>query len=306
MRRGVFFAAVSLFSLLIASQRVLVAGVVTATVGGQSVPLGNLNYSLSPSGDAFVNEATFQLNDAFKVLMNDWGQFRWFQIVTTDTDPINYQGKALKAVYVDPPNGGWDYQRDPAGDFTKGTPGADASPFYENDTGFAGNKNSYPNYDGNLKVFGGKAGTFPIADTSLGLIRTQDMPGLGGNNNKLIFETFLAYISKCMPPNTFQVLAGYTWGIQTDGMGKLSAIAPSDIKFSPDLVPNTNTVNISAALAGPGGFPGWSAVFDSEIQTCCAPEPATWLVIVLMGGYLGIWQRRRARGRVPRVERPSG
>ena len=286
-----------LFSLVVVSQQIVLAGVVTATVAGQSVPLGNLNYSLNASGDNFVNEATFQLNDAFKSLMNDCGQFRWFQIVTTDTDPINYQGKLLKAAYVDPPSGGWDYQRNPAGDFTKGTPGADTSPFYENDIGFAGNKNSYPNLDGSLQVFGGKAGPFPIQDTSLGLIRTQDVPGLGGNNNKLIFETFLAYISDCMPANTFQILGGYTWGIQTDGAGKLSKIAPSDIAFAPDLVPNTNVVNATAALAN--SFPGWTAVFDSEIELCCVPEPATWMVIVLMGGYLGVWQRRgRLRQRV--------
>jgi hypothetical protein len=272
------------FSLIVAGQQIVLAGVVTATVAGQSVPLGNLNYSLNPSGGNFVNEASFQLNDAFKSLMNDCGQFRWFQIVTTDTDPINYQGKLLKAAYVDPPS-------------KNGTPGADTSPFYENDIGFAGNKNSYPNLDGSLKIFGGKAGPFPIQDTSLGIIRTQDVPGLGGKNNQLIFETFLTYISDCMPADTFQVLAGYTWGIQTDGTGKLSSIAPTDINFAPDLVPNTNVVNITAALGN--SFPGWTAAFDSEIELCCVPEPATWLVIVLMGGYLGVWQRRgRLRQRV--------
>jgi hypothetical protein len=287
-------------SLLVAGQQIVLAGVVTANVAGMTQPIGNLNFSLTPSDGAFVNEATFQLNDAFKSLTNDWGQFRWFQIVTTDTDPINYQGKLLKAPYVDPPSGGWDYQRNPAGDFTKGTPGADASPFYENDIGFTGNKNSYPNLDGELQVFGGKNGPFPIQDTGLGLIRTQDVPGLGGANNKLIFETFLAYISDCMPPNTFQVLAGYTWGIQTDGAGKLSKIAPSDITFAPDLIPNTNVVNATAALAN--SFPGWTAMFDSEIEMCCVPEPATWLVIMLMCGYLGVWHWRRARTRAS----PSG
>ena len=50
-----------LLSLVVASQQIVLAGVVTATVAGQSVPLGNLNYSLNASGDNFVNEMPARL-----------------------------------------------------------------------------------------------------------------------------------------------------------------------------------------------------------------------------------------------------
>src|SRR5690348_16489696 len=65
---------------------------VFANVTGQTpgTQIGTLNASATLSGGQVVEEATFQLNNSFLYLMNDaqnW-QFRYFQIVTTDTDPI--------------------------------------------------------------------------------------------------------------------------------------------------------------------------------------------------------------------------
>lgn len=249
---------------------------VFANVTGQvpGTQIGTLNASATLSGGQVVEEATFQLNNSFLYLMNDaqnW-QFRYFQIVTVDTDPINYLGQPLNAPYTDPPSGGWDYQRNPANNLA-GTPGADTSPFYENDNGFVLNPNSYPTYSGSLNVFGGANGNFPIHSQAGGYVRTQDVPGIPANNS-LSFDTLITFYAPGVTGNEFIPLAGYSWGISANGTGALTPTAPVALDLSQDAL-QADVIN----ALGADGFTGWNALFGGTITV---PEPAT-LALLAMG-----------------------
>ena len=250
---------------------------VDANVTGQvpGTQIGTLDSSATLTGGQVVEEATFQLNNSFLYLMNDaqnW-EFRYFQIVTVDTDPINYLGQPLNAPYTDPPSGGWDYQRNPAGNFQAGTPGADTSPFYENDNGFVLNPNSYPTYSGSLNVFGGANGNFPMHSQAGGYVRTQDVPGIPANNS-LTFDTFITFYAPGVTGNQFIPLAGYSWGISANGTGALTPTAPTALDLSQDAL-QADVIN----ALGADGFTGWNALFGGTITV---PEPRT-LALLAMG-----------------------
>jgi hypothetical protein len=261
---------------------------VYANVTGQvpGTQIGTLNSSATLSGGQVVEEATFQLNNSFNYLMNDaqnW-QFRYFQIVTVDTDPINYLGQPLNAPYADPPSNGWDYQRNPANNWQTGTPGADTSPFYENDNGFALNPNSYPTYSGSLNVFGGANGNFPIHSQAGGYVRTQDVPGIPANNS-LSFDTFITFYAPGITGNQFIPLAGYSWGITANGTGALTPTAPTALDLSQDAL-QADVINAMAA----DGFTGWNALFGGTITV---PEPGVLALLAMAFTALVLRVQRR-------------
>lgn len=260
-----------------------------ATVNGTSQQIGALDSGLRNSAGNQVEEGLFQLDNAHKYLMNnDHGcQFRYFQIVYHDPDPIKYLGNPLSAPYTDPPKDGWDYQRTPVNNYTTGSPGADQSPFYENDDTNA-TTYKYPKYSGQLTTFGGQ-GPFPVHSDAGGYVLTQDVPGYGTaamTNTTLDFYTFITFVDNDLRANKqFIILAGYQWGIGRDGTGSYYAIQPTALDLSDELILQPRVADALFA----DGFSDWTALYQGDVN--CVPEPATLLLIAIGGVALN--RRRR-------------
>jgi hypothetical protein len=260
-----------LAALLVAHPAAGLTQPVFGTVNNQLQQIGQMDSSVNNR----VEEAKFQLDNAYKYLMDDSknSQFRYFQIVTNDPDPINYLGQPNVAPYTDPPKDGWDYQRTPANN-VNGLPGADASPFYENDDvvgAFA-----YPKYSGQFNNFGG-AGPFPVHSEANGYVLTQDVPGYGDNsmvNTSLDFYTFIVFINPDLKAaKEFIVLGGYQWGVGRNNAGNYFDIDPTTLDLSTDDLRG----KVSLAL-GADGFGDWTALYGGNLVV---PEPGCFAVVVL-------------------------
>jgi hypothetical protein len=276
---------------------------VSATVNGTNQPIGTIDANYLNYGGANgsrAQEGIFQLNNNNKTLMHDPDcQFRWFQVVTEDTDPINYLGNLLNAPYVDPPYDGWDYQRAPANDWQNGTPGADKSPFYENDD-VMGAAYAYPKYSGTLNVFNNVANV-PVHDEAMGVVRNQDVPGTSANNS-VKFWTFLAYLDAEMAAaKEFFVLWGYSWGVNRAANGNFTYDAISEITYDhiignggPGCVECTFYTALNA-----DGFGEWTAITRDINIIPCVPEPAS-IVLFALGVYaLLVCRRGRSTEKLP-------
>jgi len=170
---------------------------------------------------------------------------------------------------VDPPSNGWDYQRHPPGDPT-GRPGADTSPFYENDT---------PNPDWRFPDFG----AFHTEGVDS---RFEDMPSTGVGEH-VIFKTFLVVVRD--GANTFTAgvqdfgkLAGFSWRLDGGGFQDITALGAVD--------PSMEKEKINPALAN-SGFAGWSTIQPGDLTL--VPEPAGLMGLAIALGLVMARRRRR-------------
>jgi hypothetical protein len=260
---------------------------VSTTVNGRYRKIGAISADyLRPQGNGSkVMEGDFQLNAKHKPLMKDPDcQFRWFQVVHDDTDPVNYLGQLLNAPYTDPPWDGWDYQRSPANDWQNGDPGADRAPFYENDDTTA-TTYKYPKYSGTLNVFnvaGTDQANVPVHSQNGGVVRIQDRPGLSGANEHTKFWSFLTYIDKDLRmEKKFNVVWGFSWGVNrgADGTYFYDAIAeltPADITADDPCRYCT-----SIAALHNSGFGTWTPIFNDINIIKNIPEPTSGILILL-------------------------
>jgi len=130
----------------------------SAVAMGQNTTIGMLTSTIDNAKQ--FEKGVFQLSETYKFLMNDAGgcQFRFFQAITSDSEPAHFPGGMAVAVpYVDPVSGGYNYQQ-AAG-------GADHVPFFENDDG---GKYFYPNYSGALSFGYGFPGGTPVHEQASG------------------------------------------------------------------------------------------------------------------------------------------
>lgn len=268
---------------------------VSATVNGTYQQIGTLDAVYQAyAGGGKAEEGVFQLNAANKFLMNDVCdcEFRWFQVVTEDTSPINYLGSPLAAAYVDPPANGWDYERTPANNYTTGTPGGDSAPFYEDDDSWPGTS-AYGKYSGTLTNFGGTLdANAAIHNATTGTLRTQDVPGLQPSSS-LKFMTFVSFMNSAMKSaKEFDVLWGYSWGISAAANGTLTydnIVEITDAGLTDDGLQGT----IINAM-GADGFNGWTPVFrNANLTVTCVPEPASFVLFLMAGCTLVIRERRK-------------
>lgn len=271
------FAAISIFAACLAIGESASASLpqpVYGTVGGQSVRIGTLESWVRGNN---CEEAWFQLNDDYKYLMCDAQsqQFRYFQISVNDSNPANWHGEELGAPYTDPPSGGWDYERDPPGDWQNGVPGGDTSPFYEDDPGFT--TSTFGTYNDSIKNYMVDDELYTLIHSEeRGYVITQDAPY--PYDYDIVFDTFITYINPYFANNKqFIVLAGYSWGFDSTGG---SIIQPSILDISSETLKTT----VTNAL-GADGFSGWSARYGLEI-----PEPRTLALLGL--GSLAMFRRR--------------
>lgn len=254
---------------------------VKVKVDGAVRSIGSLAGSVTPSGGGFEHYGLFTFDPAYSYL-DDCYDFRWFQTIWYDNCPAQYKGNDLPPAgvpskdAVDPPLDGWDYQRTPANNYTTGTPGADKSPFYENDDN--GNTYAYPN--------------FAARHTEGVDSWTDDFPGIcDGYDVKTVWNTFLVVTGGNIPANQFGILAGYEWRVGRNnvndgtGQGTKYGSTGGTVIFGDAALVNT-------ILAG-SGFTTWSALLNPDLDLTCIPEPAT---LVLMASLLLV-RRHRDRGR---------
>jgi hypothetical protein len=236
--------------------------------GGPTVTIGSLSPNVTAAG---VESATFTLNDPYRNLMSDLGnrQFRFFQVITYDDEPVTWMGKIITAAgtanhtgdVVDVPRGGWDYES------TTGNKGGDDnSPFYESDT--ANNPATGKPY----RFPGLSYPALHTADgTNPGTMSTNDSPGLSNANHSTLFETFIAYEDpNFLALKQVDILGGYTWGIQTDAGNNKSGIAPVNVAYAD--INKALIVELQGAL-NVSGFADWTVVSNDVILF--SPEPSS-------------------------------
>jgi hypothetical protein len=230
--------------------------------------------SLSSSVDMFGDEsATFTLLGPYRALMSDTmgTQFRFFQVIYYDDEPATWLGNIItpasapahSGTVVDTPSGGWDYEL-PGGD--------DTAPFYESNT---------ENNPSTSQPYAFPTLSYPDLHSpdgaNPGTVSTADAPGLSSPNDSTLFETFLVYTNAgLLAQNTFDILGGYSWGVQTDAFGNETGIDTTNIAFSS--IGSTTITELQAALNrsgfGPGSNNAWTIQSDSTFATL-APEPST-------------------------------
>jgi hypothetical protein len=178
---------------------------VRAIVNGVDSEIGFLEPTIS-DGDAAEDKferATFDLHPDFGFLMNDQlgCQFRFFQIVTSDSDPMRppmVNGILPNIPYVDPPSGGYQGQTSAMGN------GADTSPFYENDDGagpyaFQRYSDFFNEADSAFPV------NTPVHDPVNGIVNTNDFPDVS-DNSRVDFETYIVFVDETLrAQKTFDV-----------------------------------------------------------------------------------------------------
>jgi len=237
---------------------------VDALINGSTVAIGNISasngyFQNNPATGLLLETGTFQLYGAFMYLMNDTtpNQFRWFQIVTADSDEPTWQGSGPALPYTDPPFDGWDYQRrDPKGDYKKGVPGDDQLPFYENNA-------DYAQPTPTNTVVGGH-------NTTLGQSWTSDKPELPAlTNANYQFQTYIVFSNPTLTNNhQFVVLEGYSWGGGYNG-----APTTNNITFNGPTAIDPNMFNLTQlqTALNNDGFAGWTALSGA---TTPIPEPS--------------------------------
>lgn len=274
------------FGLVLAAVDSKASAISTIYDGG--IAVGTLNSSVDSTG---FESATFSLNSAFRSLMSDaqGNQFRFFQVIYYDDEPTTWQGNIItpasapahSGTVVDTPAGGWDYEL-PGGD--------DFKPFYESDTEnnpatnqpYAFPTLSYPDLHS-------PDGTNP------GTVSTMDFAGLGNPNDRTLFETFLVYSSPALAAmQTFDLLGGFQWGVQTDAQANEFGIDSSNL--NPSALSPPGIAELNAAL-NRSGFQGWSAQVVSAFAPLPAsvPEPGTGVVLLAGLTLLSAGWRRRIR-----------
>jgi len=251
---------------------------VHAMINGQDTIIGDLSasngyYQNDPNTNKLLETGSFTLDMAYKAYMHDADgcQFRWFQIVTADASSPNYLGNPPTVPYTDPPSNGWDYERTPPNDFRNGTPGADNSPFYEDNPGFGGTFD-YNNFHSEAQ----------------GTSRTEDRPGLPNGN--LQFQTYLVFINADLASKMmFIPLIGYSWGGTGDGTKGTSFNGPTIINPANfDFTLMQNALNAD-------GFAAWKPTTGDIV---CVPEPSTWVLLIFSVTALAVGQSRNyARSR---------
>jgi PEP-CTERM motif len=263
--------------ILIAANSALAASVNVPgqyTSLGPTYTIGTLDSNVTGGGG---ESGLFTLDNTYRYLLDDAAgrEFRVFQVITYDDEPVTWQADVITGpgvanhtgTVVDVPSGGWDYESS-----TGNGGGDDLSPFYESDT--ANNPNT-----GNPYRFPGLS--YPAlhtADgTNPGTMSTSDAPGLGGANHQTLFETYIAYEdADLLGAMVVDVLAGYSWGVQTNGASVLSGIAPTNITYL--AIDNTKLQELQDALDR-SGYSDWIVVSNDVILI---PEPGT-IVLALFG-----------------------
>jgi hypothetical protein len=245
---------------------------VIATVAGQSnTKIGEITATMGGNGtegSPFLQTGTFNFTGPWGQLDNCY-DFRWFQIITDipedllgidefkfqDTDGDYTVSPTLP--FVDPPNGGYQYQ--------EADGGADDDPFYEN-TGPG--DYAFPNFS--------ELHTEGVSSS------TEDSPG----PEDVYFETYLVAIGEGIEENTFCVLAGYSWNTTLEA-GEL--LMPDPVEISPIAVAHLQTALDSSGFTDAYGN-AWTVETGCDLNPC--PEPATWLLLAL-GGVVALGVRRR-------------
>jgi hypothetical protein len=244
------------------------------------VRIGTLTWTVqnnNTGSDEFMT-AVFQFQGGWGAILDPIYDFRWFQIINDASNPQNWfptwNGNRPNLPVVDPPAGGWDYQRNRGG--------ADNSPYYENDDD--GNTYAFPNFSGQYRN--------PHPDTGSRDVHQEtrwstflDAPSIPAGEN-VLFKTFLVAVlhgSNTITPGQqeFVKLAGFSWRL--DGRAthqditKLGAIDPANVKEK-----------IGRALVN-SGFQGWNTI--QLTQYTMIPEPASLLALAI--GLVGLAYRRR-------------
>lgn len=219
---------------------------------GKTITLGTIDPKNVVGGQSVKMSATFTLADDYKWI-DKYCDFRWFQIITKDSWPADYNEKSGSIPIVDPPSGGWDYQQ---------PKGEDKDPFYWHTT------NEWPTHHTEQKG----------SDIN-------DNPGKGLKSGSTLWETYLAAFNPSK--KDFCILDGFSWGF-TYTVGA----TPSVVVTGPTDINTFNLQTYKDSLTN-GGFSSWSVHTGSDLKDCCpVPEPTTILLLgSALAGFAGFRKR---------------
>jgi hypothetical protein len=236
---------------------------ISANVMGMRMEIGTLDASIpNPANPArVIGEFLFAPGKEF---LDDWYDFQWVNVETKYTvDGVMQMNDPVvgRLPAIDPQPG----------------PTEDNDPFYFNATEWANG------------VFDGVT----IHDEGVAS-RFVDRPADGARNSIIDFTTYLVVNSitdMMFPRNQFCVLGWFDWtydnmGNSANGVSRVRTV--SSVPTAADI----NLLTMAMGNAGGGGFPGWRATLDCELDLC-TPEPTSmvlWVTALAMAGVI-----RRAR-----------